>query len=122
MSARPDNAGAVLVACFPCVVLDAQNMEAARHGLNELIDDRWSCKLLLSFRKVKFVSSGALGQLINLHKTLSEAGGQLVLCHLDPEVHEVFQCTKLDRVFRIEDDPEAEHGGVEIPLHGADGE
>jgi hypothetical protein len=68
----------------------------------------------LNFRNVEYVSSAALGLFITLHRTMVAGGGQLVLCFLRPEIYEVFQLTKLDRLLTIEDDPAADEGGVEL--------
>lgn len=55
-------------------------------------------KLFLDFEDLEFLDSEFLNELICLHR------GQLygpVLCNLSPEVYEVFQITRLDRLFEI---------------------
>ncbi|MCI0462082.1 MAG: STAS domain-containing protein [Gemmataceae bacterium] len=117
MSARRrDGSGEVIVVGFPCVVLDTETMQAAQQTLFDLVQRR-PAKLLLNLRKVQSISSGALGRLITLNRALTAAGGRLVLCYLDPQIYEFFEQTKLDRLFRIEDDPAADQEGSEIRLH-----
>ena len=46
----------------------------------------------------------ALGKFITLNKKVNTSGGKLVLCNIDPQIYEVFQITKLDKLFKIEKD------------------
>ena len=50
---------------------------------------------------MEFLSSGALGKFISLNKKLRVAGGQLTLCNIAPEIHEVLKILKLNKLFRI---------------------
>ena len=56
---------------------------------------------------VEYLSSAALGKLITLNKKLQNAKGKLILCAIDPQIHEVFEITKLDRFFKIIKDEQA---------------
>jgi anti-sigma B factor antagonist len=47
------------------------------------------------------MSSAALGKLITLNKKVQAAGGKLILCNIDPQIREVFEITKLDKLFVI---------------------
>ena len=57
--------------------------------------------LLLNFGNVEYMSSAALGKLITLNKKVQAAGGKLILCNIDPQIREVFEITKLDKLFVI---------------------
>jgi len=65
-------------------------------------DDRRS--LVLDFSHVEFLSSAALGKLLTLDRRLKTANGRLKLCCIRPEILEVFQITKLNKVFDIRAD------------------
>jgi anti-anti-sigma factor len=104
-----DGTGQVTVFTFPSAILDPHSVEGVKQELLALVEER-PAKLLLNFRKVEYVSSGAMGVLITLNRRMQAAGGRLVLCFLDPTVHESFRAMKLDRVFMIEDDPAADEG------------
>jgi len=58
-------------------------------------------KLLVSFAKVKFMSSSSLNQLISLDREAKSQNKPLKLCDICPEIMEVFQITALDSVFDI---------------------
>jgi anti-sigma B factor antagonist len=51
--------------------------------------------LSLDLGRVDFLTSNALGQLINLHKKVRADGGRLILCNVSPAVYEVFDATRL---------------------------
>lgn len=104
----------VVVVTIPWAILGGQNMGSVREELFRLVEERDRLELVLDFRNVEYVSSEALGPLITLHKKLEVVGGRLVLCHLDPQIYEVFEITKLDRYFVIVDDPAFEQRDVEI--------
>ena len=82
-------------------ILDEQNIQIIGEQLFGLVDQDGRRKLLLNFGNVEYLSSAALGKLITLNKKLQQAGGRLVLCNIDPQIHEVFEITKLDKFFKI---------------------
>jgi anti-sigma B factor antagonist len=86
-------------------ILDEQNIQKIGEDLFSLVDDEGARKLLLNFGNVEFLSSAALGKLITLNKklmALRSEGGQLILCNIDPQIHVVFEITKLDKFFNIQ--------------------
>jgi anti-anti-sigma factor len=50
---------------------------------------------ILDFSQVKFLSSSGFRPLLSLHRVLRQQGGRLLLCGLSPEVHEIFEVTRL---------------------------
>src|SRR5208282_2768397 len=68
-------------------ILDEQNIQIIGEQLFSLVDNEGCKKLLLNFGNVEYLSSAALGKLI--------------LCNIDPQIHEVFEITKLDKFFKI---------------------
>jgi anti-sigma B factor antagonist len=83
-------------------ILDEQNIQIIGEQLFSLVDEEGCRKLLLNFGNVEFLSSAALGKLITLNKKLQAAKGRLILCNIDPQIHEVFEITKLDKFFNIQ--------------------
>ena len=82
-------------------ILDEQNIQIIGEQLFSLVKDMGRRKVLLNFSNVEYLSSAALGKLISLHKELQKAGGRLVLCSIDQQIYEVFEITKLDKLFTI---------------------
>lgn len=64
-------------------------------------------KLLLDFREVSFMSSAMLGALLQLSKRCKADKTKLKLCHISPELMEVFKITKLNKIFEIYPDEAA---------------
>lgn len=78
-----------------------QELGAELFGLVE-IDNRKT--ILLDFSGVEFLSSAALGKLITFDRKLKTAKGRLKMCGIAPGILEVFQVTKLNKVFDLRTD------------------
>ena len=88
-------------------ILDEQNIQVIGEQLFSLVDELGRKKLLLNFGNVEYMSSAALGKLITLNKKVQAAGGRLVLCNIDPQIYEVFEITKLNKLFTIHKDEQS---------------
>ena len=88
-------------------ILDEQNIQLIGEQLFELVDNDGHKKILLDFANVEYLSSAALGKLITMNKKVKGAAGQLRLCHIKPEIYEVFEITRLNKVFPIHESQEA---------------
>jgi anti-anti-sigma factor len=58
-------------------------------------------RLVLNFARVESVGSLMLDKLNELRQTMQTAGGQLVLCRLNPVLSETLTVTQLSQLFRI---------------------
>jgi anti-sigma B factor antagonist len=88
-------------------ILDEQNIQLIGEQLFSLVDESGRKKILLNFGNVEYLSSAALGKLITLNKKLQGAGGKLILCNIDPQIYEVFEITKLNKLFNIKAEEQA---------------
>jgi anti-sigma B factor antagonist len=108
---KVENIGDITVVHFTDKkIQDKPNIQIIGDELFQLVDNMGRCRLLLDFNHVEYLSSGALGKLITLQNKVKAAGGWLVLCNIEPRIHEVLKISKLDRIFRIhpiEADPAA---------------
>jgi anti-sigma B factor antagonist len=82
-------------------ILDELNISEIGLELTNLLAGRDRPRLLLDFSAVDHLSSAALGMLINVNNKVREQNGQLRLAQIKPPILEVFQITKLNRLFRI---------------------
>ncbi|HLJ94676.1 MAG TPA: STAS domain-containing protein [Gemmataceae bacterium] len=57
--------------------------------------------LVLNVAAVKKLSTMMLGHFITLHKKARAAGGRLVLCRLDPQLHEAFDMLRVGQIIPI---------------------
>src|SRR5712691_3379233 len=88
-------------------ILDEQNIQVIGEQLFSLVDELGRKKILLNFGNVEYLSSAALGRFITLNKKVNQAGGKLILCNIDAQIYEVFEITKLHKVFNIQKDEQS---------------
>jgi len=93
-------------------ILDEQNIQKIGEDLFSLVDEQGRRRLILNFRNVDYLSSAALGKFITLNKKVQAAGGKLALCNIDPNIYEVFEITKLNKLFNIQKDEHAAQQAV----------
>lgn len=67
--------------------------------------------LVLDFSNVAYFGSDSFGRLVELGRTVRRGDGSLVLCHLSPDIREVFRVTRLDTWFEIVEDVATAIGG-----------
>ncbi|MEJ5961722.1 STAS domain-containing protein [Pedobacter immunditicola] len=58
--------------------------------------------LVISFQNVEYIDSSFLGALVAILKKLLPLKGQLVLTHLNDDILNLFELTRLDKIFTIE--------------------
>lgn len=84
-------------------ILDEGDIQNLGVELFALVEVEKRSTLLLNFSSVEFLSSAALGKLISLDKKVKAASGKLKLSNIRPEIYEVFNITRLNRLFDIRD-------------------
>lgn len=82
-------------------ILDEMNITEIGQALFGLVEARERPKLLLDFVNVDHLSSAALGMLINVNNRIKQKNGQMRLANIKPQIKEVFEITKLNRLFRL---------------------
>ena len=85
-------------------VLDSANIEALGRNLLDLIEKQDTRKLILEFTAVKFMSSQALGVLLQLKRAIDPLNGKIVIAGIRPELHKVFKITNLHKMFVFHND------------------
>jgi len=82
-------------------VVDQRNIDLIGAELTKMAESGAVSKMLINMEDVRFLSSAMLGKLISLHKVLRTKKAALKLCNIVPEIFEVFEITRLDKVFDI---------------------
>jgi anti-sigma B factor antagonist len=82
-------------------ILDETNIQLIGTQLFGLVDEDGRKKIVLDFTNVEYLSSAALGKLITMDKKVKAAKGKLRLCSIRPEIYEVFEITRLNKIFDI---------------------
>lgn len=96
--------GVTVVTFVDTKIVTEENIQEMGDQLYSLVDDEGHRQLLLNFGNVQYLSSAALGKLINLKKKVGAVKGKLKLCCIHPDLLEVFKITRLDQVFEIYDE------------------
>ncbi|EGS2003440.1 STAS domain-containing protein [Enterobacter sp. SES19] len=79
--------------------LDASVEQTFKQQVLEVIE-KSNKKILLDFSHVDFIDSSCLGALVSILKSLN-GKGELVLCSLNSNTHDLFKLTRMDRIFSI---------------------
>lgn len=90
--------------------LDATNVADFKSEAMKSLDDHEK-GIILNFTNTIFIDSAGLGALVSILKAASQSNKKVILTSLTPQVHQIFELTKLYRIFDICDTvPEAEAG------------
>jgi MFS superfamily sulfate permease-like transporter len=66
--------------------------------------ERGNKRILLNFRKVRYLDSSGLGELVKMHVTVQRQGGQLKMSNLDQRLLNLLKATSLYKVFDVYED------------------
>jgi len=91
----------VTVDLSPLKVLDEAAVQEIREPLLGVAQEVRGAHLSLDLKGIEYITSSMLETLIQMHRKLKEGGGKLTLLHLQPQVAEVFEVTKLNELFEI---------------------
>ena len=83
-------------------IVNEEEIESLHQTLTQLAESSPGKMFVLDFKKVKFMSSSALGFLLKVHKAVTAGKGRLRLRNMSPQIYEVFKITKLNKVFTID--------------------
>jgi anti-anti-sigma factor len=77
--------------------LDMSTAEKVKRALTDLVDTGQT-RLLVDLGSVAYIDSSGLGALVGALKHARASGGDLKLCGLQPDVHTIFEMTRLIKV------------------------
>ncbi len=93
--------GVTIVRFTDTKVIDQRNINLIGAELVEMVEKGGVRKMLVNLENVQYLSSAVLGKLISLAKSLRMNKGVLKLCCIAAPIFEVFEITRLDKVFDI---------------------
>ncbi len=102
---KTDRVDDVLIINLPAR-LDAAGIAAIEHELAEMMNQHRG-KVLADMSEVNFVASLALRMLLTNLRAVQAYGGDLRLCHLQPQIAEIFRKSRFDTLFKIYPDRES---------------
>ncbi len=90
-------------------IIDEPRIQNLGQDLINLIKDGKEQKVILNLDNVSFMSSAMIGKLILFDKKCKLNDVDLRICNINPNIREVFDLMKLDKVFKVNDN---EHDAV----------
>jgi len=83
-------------------LMDAPALETIQADLLRLVEVENRCHIVLDFEKVQYVSSQAIGIIIQMNKRLAALPhSKLVLCSVPAKIMELLKILKLDKLLKI---------------------
>jgi len=82
-------------------ILDQSNVQQLGEELDEVVDKHKLTKIVINFHNIHYMSSAVMGKLVSLHKKVKGAGGQLKLCNILPNIYEIFEIMRFNKLFDI---------------------
>jgi len=83
-------------------LMDAVQLEEIANSIYHLVDEQDQRRIVLDFEKVTYLSSQAIGIVLNLNKKLSALkNSKLVLCGVGARLMELIKITRLDKILTI---------------------
>ena len=108
--------GVTIVHFTEAKLVDQRDINLIGAELTKMAESGGVSKMLINMENVRYLSSAMLGKLISLHKTLRTHKATLKLCSIAPPIYEVFEITRLDKVFDIQ--PTEEKGLARFKVRG----
>jgi anti-sigma B factor antagonist len=96
--------GVTVVSFADAELLDETVIREVEGELWEIAYGLGAVSLLLSFGRVRLMSSSLLGVLLLFARRFEEIGGRLKLCEIAPGLREVFRITRYEGLFEIHPD------------------
>ena len=97
-----EKAGAIMI-LKPLGRIDASCAFQIKDKVLSMINEGKN-RLLLDFSEVNFIDSAGLGTLVSCLKSINQARGDLKICSFQGNPKDVFEMTRLDRIFEVYED------------------
>ena len=91
-----------VVVRVPAQLVVSNRQELKQRVLDELAQG--GRRFVIDFRQTAYVDSAGLGTLVAASKRVRHEAGELRLANLNDDLRNLFQLTRLDTLFRIDDD------------------
>lgn len=91
--------GVAVIGLAEPAVLDAANVDELREHVGEIEAEH--SRIVFDMSQVQFVDSSVIGALVGTMRTARDAGGDVKLARIPPDIAAIFELTRLDQVFSI---------------------
>lgn len=80
---------------------DSNEFDRINEQLPEVFAGATSGRWVVDLTGLRYMGSSALGLMVNIRQCILQAGGDLVLCGLSPQLLRIFRTCCMERLFRI---------------------
>ncbi len=105
--------GVIVGEFWDCLRLDPRPVSELREAYERHLQAKGRPEVVVDLSGVGFAGSASLGHLVALHRRARQSGGCMVLCNVDPTVHEVLRASKLGALFDMASDRAAALAAVD---------
>jgi anti-sigma B factor antagonist len=85
-------------------LIDESRIQSIGQDLINLVNNGTQNKIVLNLENVSLMSSAMIGKLILFGKKCKSASVDLRLCGINPNIREVFDLMKLEKIFKVDAD------------------
>ncbi len=85
-------------------IIDESRIQELGQDLINLINNGNHSKILLNLESVSLMSSAMIGKLILFGKKCKNSDIGLRICNINPNIQEVFDLMKLEKIFQVDQD------------------
>lgn len=96
-----ETSGQITIGHIDAEVLDATNVKDFGQEVQKVMEEQDNVHFLLDFKKVNYLSSAALSELIHLYRISRGNKGDVRLCHVSKQIMTAFEITNLNKMFKI---------------------
>ena len=84
-------------------ITDTSYVQQLSQELVEMVDRHGLRRIVLDFGGLKVMSSSVITALLGLERKVKETGGAVRLCDVSPDIFEIFQLTRAEKLFAVDD-------------------
>lgn len=85
-------------------IIDESRIQTLGQDLINLVNNGTQNKILLNLENVSLMSSAMIGKLILFGKKCNSSNVDLRICGINPNIKEVFDLMKLEKIFKVSED------------------
>ena len=94
--------------------LDHHTADIVRYKMEEAIRNSSSHHVILSLKELQFMDSSGIGVILGRYKQVRSMGGKMLLCHVNANVHRLFELSGLFKILSIYDNERTAISSLEV--------
>jgi anti-anti-sigma factor len=83
-------------------ILGETNIKELEARVMKALDEAPAREIVLDFSKIRFMASSFIRLLVKIRQEVIDRGSQMSISNVHPKIHQIFEITSLDKVFKFE--------------------